>query len=71
MRNTGMTPADEAVYLAIINRTQKPDPTAYKAGWDAHARGEPFGRPDVEHFTVAALSWRIGWNDRALEQNDG
>jgi len=63
--------AEDAAYLAIINRAQEPDPIAYKAGWDAHARGEPFGRPDVYHFTVEALSWRLGWNARALEHDYG
>lgn len=67
MPDQPMTP--EATYLAILNRTQEPDPISYKAGRDAHARGEPFGRPDVNHFTVEALSWRLGWNDRALEQD--
>jgi hypothetical protein len=66
MADKPITPAEDAVYLAIINRTQEPDPTSYQAGWNAHARGEPFGRPGVNHHTVAALSWRIGWNDRAL-----
>lgn len=69
MPDQPMTP--EATYLAILNRTQEPDPISYKAGWDAHARGEPFGRTDVNHFTVEALSWRLGWNDRALEHGCG
>lgn len=66
MTDQPMTPAEEAAYHAIIKGAQKPDPIAYTAGWDAHARGEPFGRPGVNHFTVEALSWRFGWNERAL-----
>jgi hypothetical protein len=44
------------------------DLASYSAGWDAHAKGEPCG-PIVDLFTVETVSWRMGWNDRALEQD--
>jgi len=60
---------DEAqTYEAIIDGKLKPDPTTYQAGWDAHAAGKQFHEGPKPHHCVEGLSWRIGWNDRALAE---
>ncbi len=62
---------DEAqIYGAIIDGKLKPDPTFHQAGWDAHAANKQFHEGPTPHHTVAALCWRIGWNDRALAHRD-
>jgi hypothetical protein len=56
---------DAKAYFRIIDGGD-PDPDAYKAGWDAHEAGKPFGEGPRPFHTIKALSWRIGWNDRAI-----
>lgn len=58
---------DDAAFLAICRHERKPDPVPYAAGWDAHAAGRGFHEGPKPPHTVEALSWRIGWNDRALK----
>ena len=62
-----MTDKDDA-FLAICRYEREPDPAAKLAGREAHAAGKGFHEGPKPHRTVEALSWRIGWNERALEQ---
>jgi hypothetical protein len=57
---------EEATYLAIIELRLRPNMTFYKAGADAHAAGKKFHEGPKPFFTASAISWRMGWNDRAL-----
>lgn len=58
---------DEATaYKAILHERIKPHAAAYKAGADARDAGRGFHEGPRPDGTVQALSWRIGWNDRAL-----
>lgn len=57
---------EEATYLAIIERRLRPYAACYKTGADAHAAGKAFHEGPQPFFTAKALSWRMGWNDRAL-----
>jgi hypothetical protein len=61
-----MNAAEEAEYVAIIEGKREPDPEGYKAGYAAHAADVPFGDGPRPIASVYALSWRFGWNDRAL-----
>lgn len=56
-------------FLAICRGEEGPDLVHYQAGWDAHADGLAFHVCPYDFDTVEALSWRIGWNDRALHQD--
>jgi len=58
----------ETTFADIVHGRQKPDPTAYRAGWDAHQAGKHFHEGPQPFDSVEALSWRIGWNDRALAE---
>lgn len=52
--------------FAIIEGRRKPDLDAWNAGWRDHKRGLGFHQGPRPRDTVIALSWRIGWNSRAL-----
>ena len=63
-----MTHEEEARFFAIIYGEQAPDPEAHARGRRARGQGNGFRQcPYRPLLTVLALSWRIGWNDRALE----
>jgi hypothetical protein len=51
----------------VINRRAKPDPAFYREGWDAHCAGKAFHEHPYPQQSYAALCWRIGWNDHALQ----
>ena len=53
-------------FLAICRKQTEPDAAAYKRGHDDHAAGKGFHEGPRPLSSVEALSWRIGWNDRAL-----
>lgn len=53
-------------FLAICRGREEPEPVAFQAGHDAHAAGLAFHEYPYPFDSVAALSWRIGWNQRAL-----
>jgi hypothetical protein len=57
---------EEATYLAIIHGQLPPNKAFYKAGVEAHTAGKEFHEGPQPFFTAKAISWRIGWNDRAL-----
>lgn len=61
-----MDTAELARYIGILAGNHGSDPGYYLAGWNAHEAGKPFGDGPRPLHCVAALSWRIGWNDRAL-----
>ncbi len=60
---------EDALYVAIIHGIEPPLPEPYQAGQAARSADAPFHAGPQPFQTVAALSWRIGWNDRALELN--
>lgn len=60
--------SDHRTFLKTIHGEQAPDPTHYRTGWDAHAAGTPFSEGPRPLETFEAISWRLGWNDRALAQ---
>ena len=62
-----MGDADDARFLAILDRREPPDPASYKAGADAHAAALPFHAGPRPFESAVALSWRMGWNDHALQ----
>lgn len=62
-----MTAAEERIYVDIIDGRQKPEPVAYQAGKHAHAAGKQFHEGPKPFFRVESISWRMGWNDRALD----
>jgi hypothetical protein len=53
-------------FLAICQGREEPEPGAFQAGQDAHGAGLAFHEYPGLFDSVAALSWRIGWNQRAL-----
>lgn len=57
---------EEACYLAILERRLPLHKAFCKAGADAHAAGKEFHEGPQPFFTAKGLSWRMGWNDRAL-----
>lgn len=61
-----MDAAEEAEYVAIIEGKREPDAAGYRAGYAAHAADIEFGHGPRPIASVYALSWRFGWNDRAL-----
>ena len=64
-----MTAEDQAqarFFLAICEGHRPPDAHPYEAGWDAHVAGEAFHAGPRPLDGVEGLSWRLGWNDRAL-----
>ena len=64
----GQTVTDEdAAFLAICRNERDPDAASYLTGWNDHAAGKQFHEGPQPFHTVKALSWRIGWNQRALE----
>lgn len=65
-----MDHAETAQYEAILHGTAAPDPDAYKAGWAARDADAPFHACPQPHHSVAGLSWRLGWNDRAIIINE-
>jgi ribosome modulation factor len=57
-------------FMAICQGHEAPEPAAFQAGHDAHAAGLSFHEcPYQPSHSVASLSWRIGWNHRALSQH--
>ena len=64
-----MTPEDDLAYQDIIHGRRSPSADAFAAGRAAHADGKGFHESPHKMFSVAGLSWRIGWNDAALEQD--
>ena len=62
-----MTPEEDRVYQDIIAGTREPDPVHSQAGRAAHEAGRQFHECLHLMFSVAGLSWRFGWNERALE----
>jgi hypothetical protein len=70
-RRCGKTSAakahNDAIFLAICRNERQPYPYFYALGRDAHAAEIPFHECPQPFDTPEALSWRIGWNDAALE----
>jgi hypothetical protein len=60
---------NDALCLGIIHSALKPLEPAYTEGFTAHANGLEFREFPYAQETPQALSWRIGWNDRALQYN--
>jgi hypothetical protein len=58
--------AEDVAETDIIYGFVAPDPLAYKLGWGAHAAGKGF-HEGPKQPRAYALSWRIGWNNRALQ----
>lgn len=64
---TETSPATEDdEFLAICRFEREPDPEACQAGRDAWDAGTGFHEGPQPFESVKALSWRIGWNERAL-----
>ena len=61
------SPNEDAAFLAICGGERDPDAVSYQAGWDGHAAGKGFHEWPPPFHSVKALSWRLGWNQRALE----
>lgn len=62
--------ADEAAaFLAICREEREPDPEHYAAGRAAWGVKQ-FHEGPRPLSSIKALSWRIGWNSRALEERD-
>lgn len=59
--------ANHIMCIAIIHGEVEPDRICYDAGRLAHRSGAGFHECPYSQETYQALSWRIGWNDRALE----
>lgn len=59
---------DDALCLGIIHGAIAPIDIYYAEGYADHAAGVPFGPCKYPQSSPAALSWRIGWNDRALKE---
>ena len=59
---------EDKAFLAICRGEQEPDAASRQAGRDDHAAGLQFHEGPQPFDTVKALSWRIGWNERALAQ---
>jgi hypothetical protein len=57
---------ESAAFLAICQGDAPPDAAAYAQGWDAHEQGRAFHEYPYPFDTVLGLSWRLGWNERAL-----
>lgn len=60
--------AEEGLYSAIIYEIVPPLPDPYLEGWAAHKEGKKFHEHPYSQGSPRALSWRIGWNDRALQE---
>lgn len=61
--------AEADAFMAICRKERGPDMIPYRAGYEAHADGLQFHECPHDFQSVAGLSWRIGWNDRALAQD--
>jgi hypothetical protein len=61
-------PAAGDPFLAICRGERQPDPVWRLAGQEAHVAGLAFHEGPRPFESIEALSWRIGWNERALEQ---
>lgn len=57
---------EDHIALAIIYGRVPANVDAYQRGWDAHFAGVPWHEMPQPHSSVESLSWRMGWNDRAL-----
>jgi hypothetical protein len=60
--------ADDAIYVAIIHGKLPAISIFYEEGRRAHEAGLAFHESPYKCFSCEGLSWRLGWNDRALEQ---
>ena len=60
---------EDTMFLGICRGHLLPKPEFYNEGYRAHADGLGFHECPYEQHLVSALSWRIGWNDRALKEN--
>ena len=58
----------EGQYSAIIYEIIPPMEDPYVEGWAAHNDGKQFHEYPYDRWSPEALSWRIGWNDRALSE---
>lgn len=70
MSDAPVSPEEDARFLAICRYEIEADPVIRQEGRDAHEAGLAFHEAPYRFDTVAGLCWRLGWNDRALEQND-
>lgn len=61
---------DEAIFSGILKQILPPNKEAYDEGYQAHADGIPYGLGKYPLASSKGLSWRIGWNDRALQERD-
>ena len=60
----------ESLCLGIIHQAIPPIEKYYQEGWNDHRDGKKFHEHRYDHWSPEALSWRIGWNDRALQEQD-
>ena len=60
---------NDALCLGIIHGVIAPLEPACAKGSVAHANGLGFHECPYDQASPQALSWRIGWNDRALKEN--
>lgn len=54
-------------YEDILLGAQPPEPESYAEGRAARDADKAFHEGPRPTHSVKALSWRLGWNDRALE----
>lgn len=69
MTTAADTFVNRVMCTAIIYGEAQPDHVAYDEGYQAHRGGKGFHECPYSQETYQALSWRIGWNDRALKNN--
>jgi hypothetical protein len=67
---TDLTEDELQRFIAIVEQREEPDLGAYLCGWYDRASDRPFGPGRFPFGTIEGLSWRIGWNDRALLTRD-
>ena len=63
------TDKDAKLFDAVLSGKMDPDLLFYTMGWKDAEAGKQFHEGPTPYFGIAALSWRIGWNDYALKHN--
>ena len=63
----GAPQTEYSLYENIIHSRAKPRAKAYAEGVQAHKDGKAFHEHANMDEGVEALSWRMGWNDAALD----
>ena len=60
---------DQEAIRKVLAGEAAPDAATFQDGRNAHAAGLEFHECPHAFHSYRALCWRIGWNDRALEQD--